>query len=224
MICEIVVGATGTGKSEHALSLIRKKNVVFVYDYQNNKDYIDIPKFTGEYLPKARLMRSEGYTYKDFMDIAKRLYFNKDALIVCDEASNMFETNNKDLKFNDYLLSKRHIKTNFVLLFHNFRQVPPFIVDYTDLITVKRSNGGLDHLKKKGVDERIYHCYLECRKDIRNTYIVGISNMTPNIFIHNYFTEVTEPDKYANNGKNSYNKDEHKTAILKAKKIKNYEF
>lgn len=195
MICEVLIGATGTGKTSYVLEKIDKVKRAVIYDYQNNGDYSHIPIYEGKRLDKCRIVRSENQTYQDFKDIVEKQFFDKGYLVVCEEASAMFKTNGKDLEFNDFLLSKRHRKVNFILNFHNARQVPPFIMDYCDFVTVKMTMGGVEHLKTKFNKEVFDYAQL-CEQNIRLTYTIGVSNITKGIVIKDEFNGETIQDKF----------------------------
>lgn len=187
MICTVQMGTTGSGKTEKSKELIRRSRRAVVYDYQENGDFDDLPIFDFENrLDKCRILASQ-YSYKDFRDIVENYFFDLGYLVVCEEASGMFETNNKDNQVNDFLLSKRHRKVNFLLNFHNPRQVPPFIMDYCDIVIVRNTTGGKKHLTGKFEDVRVLDCTELCKKDARVSYIIGVSGLTTGLFLREYY-------------------------------------
>lgn len=194
MFNTVILGGTGTGKTHKAIEQVKKVKIAFVFDYQMSGDWNFLPLFDpNKFQYKCRLTRDQA-NYSEFMDICKSHYFNVGATVILEEAKGLFPSNQLDLKVNDFLLSCRHNLINFVFLFHGADQVPPFILTYTDLVIVKRTDGNVDTLNRK-FNQKVKECAELCKKDIRKTYIVGVSNKTQGIFIEETFEGKTLLEK-----------------------------
>lgn len=195
MFNTVIMGGTGTGKSQKAKEIVHKVKIAFVFDYQNSGDWNFLPLFDPKrFQNKCRITKGE-CTYSGFMDICKSHYFNVGATIICEESKGLFPSNQLDPKVNDFLLSCRHNLVNFVFMFHGADQIPPFILTYTDLVIVKRTDGNIKTLERK-FNEVVKECADKCKKDIRKTYIIGVSNKTQGVFIEETFKGATLQDKY----------------------------
>jgi len=187
-------GSKGTGKTTKAKEILAKYKRSFTFDFQNSGDYDHIPKYDPKrFQDHCRICMDDGYNYDDFINIVEKDYFKTGALIVCEESAGLFPSNQLDFKINKFLLSCRHEKINFLFIFHNPRQIPPFLVDHTDAIIVKRTEGGESHYKKKFPD-KVYDLALECQQDFRKTFTLGLSSYC-DIFISEYFDGESLRDK-----------------------------
>lgn len=137
------VGGTGSGKSTLLKKMMSQRSIgkIFIFDVQN--EYEDIPPYKGEILPKMRFI---GMNIEGFIDVVKKL--PKGYWIFIEEATGFFRgRSSKD--FINIILSKRHIKQNFVLNFHTLHRIPIDIVEFTDIIYLRKTLDIEDNIKKK---------------------------------------------------------------------------
>jgi len=195
MVNTVVLGSTGTGKTEKAKEILSKAKIGFVFDYQNSGDWDFLPLYNEKiFQEKCRITKSMGYDYNEFIDIVEKQYFGIGATIILEESKGLFPSNQLDQKVNDFLLSCRHNKINFVFLFHGASQVPPFILEFTDIVVVKRIDGNEEMLKKK-FNPDVYNASMQCKEDIRKTFVIGVSNKTMGLYHMDYFKGDTIMDR-----------------------------
>ena len=182
MINTLIMGGTGTGKTECAKDLVDRSKIAFVFDYQNSGDWNFLPLFDpNRFQAKCRIIKDQGYDYREFIGLVKKYYFKIGATIVLEESKGLFDSNQLDTEVNDFLLSCRHNAVNFVFLFHGADQIPPFILTYTDIVVTKWTGGNVDTLKRK-FNNKVFNCAIDCQKNTGRTYFIGVSNKTSNIF------------------------------------------
>ena len=195
MFNTVILGSTGTGKTEKAKEAYDKAKRCFVFDYQNSGDWNHVPVYDPMvFQNKCRITRSMGYNYHDFMEVVEERYFKKGVTVILEESKGLFPSNQLDQRVNDFLLSCRHNLVNFVFMFHGADQIPPFIMNYCDIVVLKRIDANEDMLKKK-FNKQVYECSLECKEDVRKTFVIGVSNKTHGIFFTEYFKGETLQEK-----------------------------
>ena len=183
----VVMGGTGTGKTETSKDILNSSNVGFVFDFQNSGDWDHLPKFDPRNpQKKCRVTPSMGYDYKGFIKLVEKFYFNKGATIIMEEAKCLFPSNQLDPEINRFLISCRHNMVNFVFLFHSAGQIPPFILTFTDIVVIKRVDGEVDMLKKK-FNKKVWECQMECKKDPKKTFTLGVSGKADGLFFVDTF-------------------------------------
>lgn len=123
----IFVGMTDTGKSYHIknniLPKIPNKNSLFIFDINNEyKDFFP-------------------YDFIEFEDFAHATTLLKNSVILYEEATVFLDGRMKTDKDVKRVLSLKSHRNNYVILvFHSFREIPRYVYQLCNYITVFKTN------------------------------------------------------------------------------------
>lgn len=140
----INAGSTGTGKSTLIKRMLAQSSKFLIFDVQN--EYDGIPIYNGKILPKMRFCKND---IIKFIDLVKRL--DKGYNVFIEEATG-FIKGRSSLDFIKLVLSKRHLKINFILNFHSLHRVPLDLVEFTDIIYLRKTGDLEKNVKEKFPD------------------------------------------------------------------------
>ena len=132
----IVAGSTGTGKSTFIKELIKTvserthKKEVLIFDFQGEHSDVQGTKI----IPNINLP----------VKIAKEKFFNlfllrKNSCIVFEEARIYCKHQDLNEEMIKKLVGKRHDSNTIIFSFHALRQIPLWLLDYTDFIFLKHT-------------------------------------------------------------------------------------
>lgn len=122
----IVCGMTDTGKSYYIKNQIRNvpnKQSLYIYDINNEyKEFFD-------------------YELIDFEDFAYNCTLLSNAIIVLEEATIFLDGRLKcDQYIQTVLTRKKHTKNYIFLVFHSVAQIPPYVYQLCNYITLFKTN------------------------------------------------------------------------------------
>jgi archaellum biogenesis ATPase FlaH len=135
MKAHIIVGMTDTGKSYFVKNVLLKKvtpEKVEVYDVENEYK-------TGESLP-------------DFEEFLYRVSNLTNRFIVLEEATIFLDNKSTNKKLTQMLVQKKHTNNYLVLVFHSFRDIPYYIYNKCNYVTLFKT-GDSEHL----IDSRFHN-------------------------------------------------------------------
>ena len=128
MVCYVVVGATGSGKTFFCKnSILEKYPNVLVYDIQNEYELPIWDKLAKK--GRFRILPSQ-MTQKQFMELGNAL---SNFLFVYDEAT-QYVTGALPEKLRENLVGKRHAKNRYMFMYHGFTFIPPRLVAFVDYL------------------------------------------------------------------------------------------
>lgn len=137
------VGSRGVGKSYATKAIIKNVNKpLYIYD------------INGEY---KNFYKKPFVMFDVFLN---QIRFVQNSFIVIEEASIFLGHNNTKRILIELLTRSRHTKNSFILNFHSFSKVPLYILDFTNYITVFKTND---------IEDRVYKKF----KDYKNLYEVS---------------------------------------------------
>lgn len=123
----LIVGETGSGKSSIAKSIWKKSTHAVVFDFQNEYD--------GEYYPNAGQdkFKLSPTTHKvdDIFELDKVVTHYT---FIIEEATGLFPGSRVPEPFIQRILSKRHTKNKWVMIFHSIQDIPPRFFRFADVI------------------------------------------------------------------------------------------
>lgn len=157
----VLAGATGSGKTTFVKDMLSKiDKPKFVYDVNNEyKDFCKIPftdieKFTQEATKKTN------------------------TVIVFEEASIFFSHVGATKTIKEIMVRKRHTGNILIFNFHAMRQIPFYILDFTDFLIIKKTV--LDSIKRYEQRTEIIDAY-ETVKRSKNPFEMFVLNLRPKI-------------------------------------------
>lgn len=152
----IIVGMTGTGKSEYIKKMLRKipeKKALYIFDYQNEyQEFIN-------------------YGLIPFEDFAYNATMIRNGVIVYEEATIFLTSHGSqtDRYVNEVLVSKRHTNNYVFLIFHSVAEIPPYIYRKCNYITLFKTNDLPDLSSRELRDVRLKN-YMERVKKHKNPH------------------------------------------------------
>lgn len=141
----ISIGARKTGKTTFAVELAKfflgKKSIreTVVNDVQREHKYRNTKGIRCFYGDKD--------AYLD--EIAKYNYKGSFRLFIVEEAVKILQHGSNNERAVDAVLSCRFNGNIFILNFHSLRQVPDYLLDYTDKFYIRKSRGNVNRLSIK---------------------------------------------------------------------------
>jgi predicted kinase len=112
----IICGSSQTGKSTYIKELIKDKSNVFIFDVQN--EYKNGCKNTDIDVFLNKAVKLTNY------------------IIVFEEATLFFTTKTRSNHLYNLLISKKHKNNYILLIFHSFADLPKYIRNYAQYITI----------------------------------------------------------------------------------------
>lgn len=146
-IAIINIGGTGSGKTTNTRKILGQLNRMPKHIYDVNNEYN-----TGKPLT----------TFETFLSQANNL---KQTVIVFEEATIFFSHSSAGKDIKELLVRKRHTGNIIVLNFHSLRQVPLFILDFTDFIYLFNTKDNPANIEVKFKDyPEIYSAFNQIRE------------------------------------------------------------
>ena len=155
----IIVGSTGTGKTTYVKNILSGISIpLFIFDVNN--EYKDFS--------------NKNYNHSDFKKFTSDANMKTNHCIVYEEATIFFLHGGSTELIRSQLVRKRHTKNLFVFNFHALHQVPMYLLDFCDLMIIKKTkdNSKLIYDKFK-YNENIINAYNEVRED-NNKYALRL--------------------------------------------------
>jgi Cdc6-like AAA superfamily ATPase len=147
----IIAGSTGTGKTTFVKNILKGVNIpLFIYDVNN--EYSEFPN-----------TNKNNFDFKKFtIDANTKI----STCIVYEEATIFFSHGGSTEHVRSQLVRKRHTKNLFVFNFHALHQVPMYLLDFCDLLVIKKTkdNSKLIFDKFK-YNENIIEAYQAIKED-----------------------------------------------------------
>jgi hypothetical protein len=120
----IIIGGTGRGKTTFVKKMLSHIAPERIEIYDVNKEYEDFYK-------------QSFLEFEDFMLKVKPL---KNKFIVFEEATIFFNNRGCDKILVDMLVRKRHTNNYIILNFHSIRNVPRYVWDLCNIVTLFKTN------------------------------------------------------------------------------------
>ena len=155
----IVVGSTGTGKTTFVKKILSEVNTpLFIFDVNN--EYKEFP--------------NKNYNHSDFKKFTSDANMKTNHCIVYEEATIFFLHGGSTELIRSQLVRKRHTKNLFVFNFHALHQVPMYLLDFCDLLVIKKTNDNSKLIFDKfKYNENIIEAY-QAIKDDSNKYALRL--------------------------------------------------
>jgi predicted AAA+ superfamily ATPase len=147
--CILVVGGTGTGKSEKIKAMLKNahKDSLLIYDV--NAEYT-------EFYNKPFVEDIE-----KFVSIAKQVY---NSITVFEEATIFFSNKGgSDKHIKSILVRKRHTNNTVIFVFHSLRAIPRDIFDLSDIIILHKTEDIESVVSDKFENDHFTECFLRIK-------------------------------------------------------------
>lgn len=142
MYLTVLAGETGTGKSTMAKEIVKQSPFVCVYDVQNE---YDLPYYKGGQPENRFKLSPRDYDISDFVNIAKNC---NGYTFVIEEATGIFK-GSVGKGFIKEILSKRHSKNKFIIIFHSLHRIPPDLYEFIDFLIFFKTGDIRENIKSK---------------------------------------------------------------------------
>lgn len=138
----IIIGRPRSGKSTFVKLLLSKfKAKKIVYDVNNEYKAF----YKGEFIP--------------FDEFCELVVNENNAMIVFEEATAFFSNRGTNKQVNKMLVRRRHQNNYIVFCFHSWRQVPRFVLDLVNYVTIFKTNDPENKVSEKTDDDRILDAF-----------------------------------------------------------------
>ena len=111
MLLTCVIGCTGEGKSEVVKSIVKKSERVIAYDVQDEYEL----SYDMRANPHKFALNPRSHELEAFFDIIKH---TEGYTFILEECTGYFRNGKLPKAFVKEILSKRHSRNNFILVFH----------------------------------------------------------------------------------------------------------
>lgn len=137
--CIIIVGATGSGKTTLTRKMLKDVNpkLIHVFDINSEEIWSDCVTYRNM-LPEE---------YKEMLMEKKPGYY------LIEDASSIFQPRGTDTDLKRLLVQKRHNNQFYILLFHSLRQIPNWILDFSDTLILGHTRDNKASAQKLSYDE-----------------------------------------------------------------------
>lgn len=157
----ITAGATGSGKTTFTKQILKE---------------IDLPKFIYDVNNEYSEFSRQPFT--DFKQFCEQAAKKTKHVIVFEEATIFFTHSGATEIIKEILVRKRHTGNVIIFNFHALRQIPLYILDFADFLTIKKTV--LDNVKRFEQRQEIVMAY-EHVKQSKNTFETHILNLRPKL-------------------------------------------
>lgn len=161
----VQAGGTGSGKTTKTKEIIKPfagKKPFYIYD-------ID-----GEYLEYYRK------PYKPLNDFFDEVVKVKNSVVVFEESALFFEHGRANTDLKEMIICARRRQNIIVFNFHQLRQIPIYILAYSNFLLIKKTTGdSVKRFKEMELTE-IVEKWEQVKKST-NYYETGIINLRPRI-------------------------------------------
>jgi hypothetical protein len=149
MSAQLIIGATGTGKTtivKEYLKKIPNKKAIFIYDVNN--------EYT-EFYP---------YQFEPFDIFIERMNRAKKAVMVFEEATIFLNNRSCNRMLVDILVRKRHTNNYIFMNFHSLRSLPKYVLDLCKYVTLFKTNDSLPFVESTFRNDALTKAFLEVSK------------------------------------------------------------
>jgi hypothetical protein len=150
MRAQLIVGATGTGKTtevKRLLSKVANKNAIFIYDVNNEyKDFYP-------------------YEFIDFSEFIEQMTRVKKGVMVFEESTIFLSNRNCNRLLVDILVRKRHTGNYIFLCFHSLRSLPKYVLDLCNYITLFHTNDSIGFVDSTFKNELVTNAFIEVQNN-----------------------------------------------------------
>jgi hypothetical protein len=156
MNAQLIVGATGTGKTTEVKRLLQKvpnKKAIFIYDVNN--EY-------REFYP---------YEFTDFQEFIERMTRVQWGVMVFEESTIFLSNRSCNMLLVDLLVRKRHTGNYIFLCFHSLRSVPKYVLNLCNYITLFHTNDSVNFIDNTFQNTALTSAFLE----VQNTSDIHFS-------------------------------------------------
>lgn len=120
----INVGGTGTGKTTETKKIIKEVKIpLFLFDVNN--EYNDF--------------KNQNYNHFDFKKFLNDAKYKSNTAIIFEEATIFLSHHSSEEIIRNICVRKRHTKNLLIFNFHSLRQVPLFLLDFCDLMIIRKT-------------------------------------------------------------------------------------
>ena len=157
----LIIGGTGTGKTtfiqQQILSRIPNKNCIFIYDVQNEYSH-----FYNE-------------PFDDFENFIERAALRiRNAVIVLEEATIFANNRTSNYFLRKLLVDKRHTNNFIILAYHSLREIPRYVYDLSNYITLFKTNDSPNLIRSKFEDQRILDMMSDVKGNSNKFYSISL--------------------------------------------------
>lgn len=127
MLLTCIVGCTGEGKSEVAKAMAKRAQYLCAWDVQGEYGL----SYDMRASPKRFALNPREHAIKDFIEITR---VSEGYTFLCEEMTGYFRNGRLPENFVKEILSKRHSKNSFILIFHTLNSIPPELWGFCDVL------------------------------------------------------------------------------------------
>jgi hypothetical protein len=173
MFLTLIIGETGSGKSTIAKSIWNRTRYGAVYDFQN--EYA-AENYVGAIKPKLRVLPT---THEPDVIFALDKVVSGYTFVI-EECTGLFASGKVPEACTKRILSKRHTRNNWVLIFHSIQDVPPRFFRFCDVIILFKT-GDFEKDVKNKVPE-----YMDVFRHLQKSTVKHPSPIGGGFFINDY--------------------------------------
>jgi guanylate kinase len=161
-----IVGATGTGKTTVANQLFMNNPRVLAFDVYNYEyarypEVQDWTNFSGIVKYTGAGFRRMDEKWQHFMSNFYKMF---NATIIIEDATTFLKGNtDHEEELRAAIIARRHRNLQLVFLFHALKRVPPFIMEQTNYLILKKTGDNEKTVQRRFEDDRITKGFLQVR-------------------------------------------------------------
>jgi len=150
MNAQLIVGATGTGKTtevKRLLSKVPNKKAIFIYDVNN--------EYSAFY----------PYEFVDFQEFIELMTRVKKGVMVFEESTIFLSNRSCNMLLVDLLVRKRHTGNYIFLCFHSLRSLPKYVLNLCNYITLFHTNDSAGFIDNTFQNNLLTQAFIEVQKN-----------------------------------------------------------
>jgi len=165
---DIIVGATGSGKStfllENVVKPLKEKNErILIFKNEVNADWADVD-FLKNYDELKTFTGIRKLNFRDGRFQKLRNYRN--GALILEDCRGYIELQSKK-EMDDFLIFRRHVNIDLFAVFHGLTDVPPRFFIHADRLVLFSTNDNINKRSKEIYQERLQKID-EARKRVEN--------------------------------------------------------